>query len=104
MPPSCTSSNLPCSNSRTSSACSNRLISSSMRWSLSAAAVLRACLRDVVPVPEAAALRDPPLRRVVHPHDPEALAVPVLPFEVVEQRPREVALDVDAVLDRSRER
>src|SRR3954449_6407085 len=43
--------------------------------------------RDVVAVPEPAALHRPLLRAVVHAHDPEALGVAVLPLEVVQQRP-----------------
>src|SRR5215218_1177127 len=59
---------------------------------------------DEVAVPEARPLGHPPLRRVVHVHQSEALRVAVLPLEVVEHRPREVAPDVDAVGDRPRER
>src|SRR3954454_11835211 len=49
-------------------------------------------LPNVIPVPERAPLGDPFLGRVVDAHDAEALAVAVLPLEVVEQRPRVVAL------------
>src|SRR5215213_7977798 len=55
---------------------------------------------DEVAVPEARPLGHAPLRRVVHVHEAEALRVAVLPLEVVEHRPREVAPDVDAVGDR----
>ena len=60
--------------------------------------------RDVVAVPEPAALRRPALGRVVDVDDPEPLRVAVLPLEVVEQRPRVVAPHVDPVGDRALER
>src|SRR3954452_25276383 len=56
----------------------------------------RAGGRDVIPVPERAALRHPLERLVVDVDDPEALSVALLPLEVVEQRPRVVAAYVDA--------
>src|SRR5690349_14992238 len=52
---------------------------------------------DVVAVPERAALRDSLLGVVVDAHDPEALVVAVLPLEVVQQRPRVVALHPHAL-------
>src|SRR3954470_1652537 len=61
-------------------------------------------LPNVIAIPECRALGDPLLRVVVHAHDPEALVVAVLPLEVVEQRPRVVAADVDAVGHRPGER
>src|SRR4030095_6269593 len=56
--------------------------------------------REEVTVPGAAALDRAPLGRVVDVDDAEALGVAAAPLEVVQQRPREVAADVDAVLDR----
>src|SRR6478752_4785563 len=53
-------------------------------------------LPDVIAVPERGALQRALLGRVVDPHDPEPLVVAVLPLEVVQQRPRVVALDVDS--------
>src|SRR5262249_1146701 len=47
-------------------------------------------------IPVRAFLGDPLLRLVVDVDDPEPLRVPLGPFEVVEQRPDEVAADVDA--------
>ena len=55
---------------------------------------------DPVAIPERAPLRDAPLRLEVDVDDPEALRVPVLPLEVVEQRPDEVAAHVDPGGDR----
>src|SRR5881392_3585672 len=55
---------------------------------------------DPVAVPECAALRNSPLRGVVHVDDAEPLGIAVLPFEVVEQRPDVVAADVDAGRER----
>src|SRR3954454_23961862 len=60
--------------------------------------------RDEVAVPERAALGHAPLGRVVHVDEAEALGVAVLPLEVVEHRPGEVAPDVDAVGDRAGQR
>src|SRR5919197_2106498 len=60
-------------------------------------AMLATGARDEVAVPETRPLRHAPLRRVVDVHEPEALRKAVLPLEVVEHRPREVAPDVDAV-------
>src|SRR3954454_143294 len=54
-------------------------------------------LPDVIPVPERAALHCPLLGLEVDADDPEALRVAVLPLEVVQQRPRVVALDPHAV-------
>ena len=53
-------------------------------------------------------LREPAIRRlgrararlVVHSHQPEALAIALGPLEVVEDRPHEVAAQVDSLLDR----
>src|SRR3954466_5471416 len=59
---------------------------------------------DEVAVPERAALGHAPLGRVVHVDEAEALGVAVLPLEVVENPPGEVAADVDAVGDRPRQR
>src|SRR3954471_726517 len=42
---------------------------------------------DDVAVPQRALLRGPGLGRVVHVDDPEALAVPLRPLEVVQERP-----------------
>src|SRR3954447_12710147 len=67
-------------------------------------AMLATGARDEVAVPEARPLGHAPLRRVVDVHEPEALGVAVLPLEVVEHRPREVAPHVDPVGDRPRER
>src|SRR5262245_16035133 len=61
-------------------------------------------LRDQVAVPERAALRDPPLRRVVDVDDPEPLVVAPLPLEVVEQRPDVVAANVHALRLRALDR
>jgi sucrose phosphorylase len=53
------------------------------------------------PGPEDAAVADATLQRgEVHMHDPEPVRVPVRPFEVVEQRPHEVAAQIDAGLQR----
>src|SRR3954451_12523361 len=60
--------------------------------------------RDEVAVPEGAALGHAPLGRVVDVDEAEALGVAVLPLEVVEHRPREVAADVDPVGQRPRQR
>src|SRR3954449_534928 len=56
--------------------------------------------RDVVAVPEGAALGHAVASARVDVHEAEADGVAVLPFEVVEQRPVEVAADVGALLDR----
>src|SRR5262249_44374690 len=53
--------------------------------------------RDQVTIPERASLGDPLLRRIVDVDQPEALPVPPLPLEVVEQRPNEVAANVDTL-------
>src|SRR4051812_8864106 len=45
-------------------------------------------------------LDDPPLRRVIHVHQPEPLRVPVRPLEVVEESPRVVSTEIDALLQR----
>src|SRR4051795_1015593 len=60
--------------------------------------------RDEVAVPEPAALRHADLGLVVDMDDAEAHRVAVLPLEVVEQRPRVVALHVDAGGDGAGER
>src|SRR5208337_64714 len=44
-----------------------------------------AVLADDLLVPEGAGFRDSPLRRVVHPDNPEALARPERPFEIIEE-------------------
>src|SRR4051812_10218672 len=67
-------------------------------------AMLATGARDEVAVPERAALGDAPLGRVVDVDEAEALGVAVLPLEVVEHRPGEVAPDVDPVGDRPRQR
>src|SRR3972149_11619070 len=54
---------------------------------------------DEVPVPVAALLDDATLGRVVHVHQPEALAVAEGPLEVVHEAPGVVAAHVGAVLD-----
>src|SRR3954447_590757 len=59
---------------------------------------------DEVAVPERAALGHATLGRAVDVDEAEALGVAVLPLEVVEHRPGEVAADVDAVGDGSRQR
>src|SRR3954463_8314118 len=51
-------------------------------------------LPDVIPIPERGPLQGPLLRVEVHAHDAEALVVPVLPLEVVQQRPRVIAADL----------
>src|SRR5690606_30393134 len=61
--------------------------------------------RDGVPLdqprhPPSAVLDGAHLRVVVDVHDPEALAVSVAPLEVVEQRPHEVAAQVDTLAHR----
>src|SRR3954469_18516620 len=61
-------------------------------------------LPDVIAIPERGALQRPLLRGVVDAHDAEALVVAVLPLEVVQQRPRVVALDVHAGRTRLHER
>src|SRR3954447_23137565 len=66
-------------------------------------AMLATGARDEVAVPEARPLGHAPLRRVVDVHEPEALGVAVLPLEVVEHRPGEVAPDVDPVGHRARQ-
>src|SRR5436309_9751930 len=55
---------------------------------------------DDFPIEERAPLQGAPLGREIHLHDAEALRVAVLPLEVVEQRPREVAAQVDSLPDR----
>src|SRR3954454_12616749 len=67
-------------------------------------AMLATGARDEVAVPERAPLGDAPLRRVVDVDEAEALGVAVLPLEVVEHRPGEVAPHVDPVGDRLRQR
>src|ERR1043165_1510584 len=59
---------------------------------------------DEVAVKKRAPLRRPLLRRKVHVHDPDPLRVAVAPLEVLEQRPDEVAADVDARRHRARQR
>src|SRR5262249_18486700 len=49
-----------------------------------------------VRVPPSAVLDDPTLGHVVDVDETEALRVPLVPFIVVEERPREVATQVDA--------
>src|SRR5690349_14174786 len=66
-------------------------------------AMLATGARDEVAVPQPRPLGHAPLRRVVDIHEPEALRVAVLPLEVVEHRPGEVAPDVDAVGHRARQ-
>src|SRR5262249_46278487 len=51
-------------------------------------------------VPARAVLRNAALRGVVDVDDPEALAVPLGPLEVVEERPDEVPAKIDSVLER----
>src|SRR3954463_11480576 len=60
-----------------------------------------ALLNDEVAVPREARLRNAVERRVVDVHDPEALRVAERPFEVVEERPEEVAVDRSPELDRA---
>nr|GEU28129.1 hypothetical protein [Tanacetum cinerariifolium] len=56
-----------------------------------------ALLHQVVAVPDGAALERALLGRIVHVDDAEALGVARVPFEVVEQAPQEVTLDVHAL-------
>src|SRR6266542_4221485 len=56
--------------------------------------------RDHVAVPARAVLEDPALGREVDVHQTEAPGVALVPLEVVEQRPDEVAAQVDALLQR----
>ena len=58
--------------------------------------------RDDFGVEARAVLRRPPLRSEIDMHDAEALGVTERPLEVVEQRPREVAAQIDALLDGAR--
>src|SRR6266853_4439504 len=53
-----------------------------------------------VPVPAAAQLRPPPLRREIDVVEPEAVGVALGPLEVIEQRPGEISPDRDAARDR----
>src|SRR2546425_12590433 len=53
-------------------------------------------------IPAAARLHAAALRCVVDVDEPEALARPVCPFEVVEKGPDEIALERDAGIDRVR--
>src|SRR5258706_3644277 len=55
---------------------------------------------DELRIPVERRFRDAPLRRVVHIGDPEPLAVPRTPFEIIEQRPDEIAAHVRTRLDR----
>src|SRR4029079_17612637 len=62
----------------------------------------RLLLGDQVAVPERAPLQHAPLGGVVDVHEAEALRVSMLPLEVVEERPRVVAANVRATVDRPR--
>src|SRR3954470_4720452 len=87
--------NSPSSTDRSSP--STAFVPSSKTFETSSNAIdATAHLPDVIPIPEGGALQGALLGRIVHPHDPEALLVAVLPLEVVQQRPRVVALDVHA--------
>src|SRR5919106_3407841 len=86
------------------SSASTARVPSGKTFETSENAMLATCPRNEVAVPEAAALGHAALSRVVHVHEPEALRVAVLPLEVVEHRPGEVAPDVDPVGDRPRKR
>src|SRR5216117_319065 len=55
---------------------------------------------DDFPIEERTPLQGASLGREIHLHDAEALRVAVLPLEVVEERPREVAAQVDSLPDR----
>src|SRR5829696_2208758 len=55
---------------------------------------------DDVGVPAGARLGDAPLRSIFHEHDPEPLGVPFGPFEVVQERPHHVTVQVNAALHR----
>src|SRR5690606_16956911 len=57
-------------------------------------------LPDDLGVPGRADLGQPLQRLVVHPYDPEALAVAPRPLEVGHERPGEVALERDPGVDR----
>src|SRR3954452_12531155 len=71
---------------------STALVPSSKTFETSSNAIdATAHLLDVIAVPQGGPLQDPLLGLVVDAHDAEALVVPVLPLEVVEQRPRVVA-------------
>src|SRR5260370_31523422 len=55
---------------------------------------------DELRIPVERRFRDAPLGRVVHIGDPEPLAVPRTPFEIIEQRPDEITAHVRARLHR----
>src|SRR5438874_4025882 len=57
-----------------------------------------------VPVPGAAQLRPPPLRREIDVVEPEAVGVALGPLEVIEQSPGEISPDRDAARDRLTQR
>src|SRR3954454_13278658 len=87
--------NSPSSTDRSSP--STALVPSSKTFETSSNAIeATAHLPDVIAIPERGPLQRALLRRVVHAHDAEALVVAVLPFEVVQQRPGVVALDLHA--------
>src|SRR6478735_12056689 len=95
--------NSPSSTDRSSP--STALVPSSKTFETSSNAIeATAHLPDVIAIPERGALQRALLGGVVDAHDAEALVVAVLPFEVVQQRPRVVALDVDARAGRGHER
>src|SRR4051812_10962098 len=84
---------------------STALVPSSKTFETSSNAIeATAHLPDVIAIPERGALQRPLLRGVVDAHDAEALVVAVFPLEVVQQRPRVVALDVHAGRTRLHER
>src|SRR5476649_2758277 len=58
---------------------------------------LRPLFQQVVAVPVRAVLQGSLLRRIVDVDDAEALGVAGVPLEVIEQTPKEVALDVHAL-------
>src|SRR6266542_4446573 len=62
--------------------------------------VAEAAGADHLAVPVGAVLPGPPLRPVVDVHDAETLGIAISPFEVVQQRPDEVAANVHALAQR----
>src|SRR5215217_6107292 len=85
------------------SSASTARVPSGKTFETSENAMLATGTPDEVAVPERRPLGHAALGRVVDVDEPEALGVAVLPFEVVEHRPGEVAPYVDAVGDRARQ-
>src|SRR5919106_6921492 len=90
--------------SSTASDPASNLLATRSQWMLAIGSAHRpgavAGAFDVVAVPAGARLGRSLLRRVIDVDDPESLAIPVLPFEVVEQRPDVVPAHVRAAVDR----